>query len=243
MQKTSQDFIYTDYEAYLRYLCSFAEEPFAAFQRRLIPGENILGVRTPTLRKIAAAIAKSDFRRFLSDARNDTMEEVMVQGLVIGDAKMEYDEAMRYAKAFLPKIRSWATCDICGSSFRFLKQDMPASFRFLKSCLSRRNEFAVRFGVTLLMDYFITDEYVPRLFPLFDGVRHEGYYVKMALAWAVSMCYVNYPALTEAYLANCGLDDWTYNKALQKITESRRVDAETKEKIRAMKRGTRSGRR
>lgn len=239
MQKTSQDFEYTDYETYLQYLKSFAEEPFAEFQRRLIPGENILGVRTPTLRKIAKRIVKSDWRRFLSQARDDTMEEVMVQGLVVGSAKMDYSEAMERAKAFVPKIRSWASCDICGSSFRFLKKDIPSSFRFLQSFLGGGNEFAVRFGVILLMDYFICDEYVALLFPLFDGVRHEGYYVKMALAWAVSVCYVKYPALTEEYLGNCRLDDWTYNKALQKITESRRVDAETKEKIRAMKRGKR----
>jgi 3-methyladenine DNA glycosylase AlkD len=236
-----QSFTYTDYESYLQYLNSFAEEPFAEFQRRLIPGETILGVRTPRLRAIAKQIVKGDWRRFLSEARDGAMEEVMVQGLVIGGAKMEYAEAMERAEAFVPKIRSWATCDICGSSFRFLKKDMPSSFLFLKSYLSREDEFAVRFGVTLLMEYFISDEYVSRLFPLFDGVRHEGYYVKMALAWAVSMCYVKYPGLTAEYLRNCRLDDWTYNKALQKITESRRVDDATKERIRRRKRGPRSG--
>lgn len=238
-----QDFAYTDYGTYLQYLRSFVEEPFAEFQRRLIPGETILGVRTPLLRAIAKQIAKGDWRRFLAEARDGAMEEIMVQGLVVGAAEMDYSEAMEYAAAFVPKIRSWATCDICGSSFRFLKRDMPSSFLFLKSCLSRGNEFAVRFGVTLLMEYFITDEYVARLFPLFDGVRHEGYYARMALAWAVSMCYVRYPALTAEYLRGCRLDDWTYNKALQKITESRRVDAETKDRLRAMKRGTRSVRK
>ena len=237
-----QDFIYTDYDSYLLYLKSFAEEPFAEFQRRLIPGEIILGVRTPTLRKIAKQIAKGDWRRFLSEARDGTMEEVMVQGLVVGCAGMEYAEALERAEAFVPKIKSWAVCDICGSSFRFLKKDMPASFRFLQSFLHSGDEFAVRFGVTLLMEYFICDEYVAQLFPLFDEVRHKGFYVKMALAWAVSVCYVKYPELTEEYLENCRLDDWTYKKALQKITESRRVDAETKAKIRARKRGTRNAR-
>lgn len=243
MQQIDSEFVYTDYEDYLRHLYSFAEEPFAAFQRRLIPGENILGVRTPTLRKIAKRIARGDWRRFLFEARDGTLEEVIVQGLVIGFAKMDYGEAMTHVKAFVPKIKSWASCDICGSSFRFLNKDRPASFAFLKSCLSAPDEFTVRFGVILLMDYFITDESVSRLFPLFDGVRHEGYYVKMAVAWAISVCYVKYPELTEQYLTDCRLDDWTYNKTLQKMIESNRVDAAVKEKIRARKRAARSGRK
>ena len=33
------------------------------------------------------------------------------------------------------------------------------------------------------------------------------------------------------YLKQSSLDDWTYNKALQKITESFRVDKETKKHL------------
>ena len=38
------------------------------------------------------------------------------------------------------------------------------------------------------------------------------------------------------YLRDSRLDDWTYNKALQKITESFRVDREIKARIRSMRR-------
>ncbi|HCD43635.1 MAG TPA: DNA alkylation repair protein, partial [Lachnoclostridium sp.] len=69
-----------------------------------------------------------------------------------------------------------------------------------------------------------------------DSVRHDGYYVKMAVAWAISMCYVQFPEQTLFYLKNNSLDDFTYNKALQKITESLKVDKETKKQIRVMKR-------
>ncbi|MEI7028033.1 hypothetical protein [Paenibacillus sp. y28] len=69
-----------------------------------------------------------------------------------------------------------------------------------------------------------------------DGIRHDGYYVNMAVAWAVSICFVKHPGVTMAYLTSCSLDDFTYNKALQKITESLRVSPETKKTIRGMKR-------
>jgi 3-methyladenine DNA glycosylase AlkD len=233
-----QNFVYTDYPSYLRYLNSFVEEPFAVFQRKLIPGENILGVRTPTLRAIAKRIAKGDWRAFLADAQDTTMEEVIVQGFVVGCAKMDYAEALERAAAFVPKIKSWATCDLCGSSFPFLRKNPDSSFAFLQSYLSSKNEFEVRFAVTLLMEFFVCDESVDRLFPIFDGVRHEGYYVKMAVAWGGAVWFLENPERTMKYLKLRRLGDWTYNKALQKITESRRVDAGTKEKIRAMKRRT-----
>lgn len=230
------EFTYTTYPQFLAYLRSASEEPFAEFQRRLIPGENILGVRTPKLRAVAKRIAKGDWRRFLDEARGDTLEETVVQGLVTGMADMEYDEALRRAAAFVPKIKSWASCDICGSSFRFLEKNRERSFDFLCGYLGAPDEFAVRFGVILLMDYFSDDGYADRFFAALDGVRHEGYYVKMAVAWAVSVCYVKNPRRTMQYLRNCPLDRWTYNKALQKITESYRVDAAAKETIRSMKR-------
>lgn len=230
------NFTYTDYPSFLQYLNSFSEEKFAQFQRKLIPGEKILGVRTPRLRAIAKRIAKGDWRRFLAEAKDETMEEVMVQGLVIGSAKMEYTEALEWAAAFVPKIRSWATCDICGSSFKFLKNDMGHSFSFLKQYLSNSDEFAVRFAVTLLMDFFTTEEYLDRLFSIYDEVHHDGYYVKMAVAWAVSICFIKFPQRTMVYLKSNRLDNWTYNKALQKIIESYRVDVNTKQVIRAMKR-------
>ena len=54
----------------------------------------------------------------------------------------------------------------------------------------------------MLLDYYINDEYIDSLFPLFDRITHQGYYVKMALAWAISMCYVRFPAQTTLYLQN-----------------------------------------
>lgn len=229
-------FEYTGYPAFLTYLNSFSDAKFAEFQRKLIPGETILGVRTPRLRAIAKQIAGSNWSSFLADARDDTLEEVMVQGLVIGSAKMDYDEAVNRAAEFVPKIRSWASCDICGSSFKFLKKDMAASFEFLKSFLDEKNEFAVRFGVTLLMEFFTSEKYLDRLLEIYDGIHRDEYYIKMAVAWAVSNCFIKFPERTMAYLKNSRLENWTYNKALQKITESYRVDDKTKELIRSMKR-------
>lgn len=83
------------------------------------------------------------------------------------------------------------------------------------------------------MQLFIDDEHIGQLLEEYDAIRHDGYYVKMAVAWALSVCFVKFPEITMQYLKQNALDDFTYNKTLQKIIESYRVDTETKKLIEA----------
>ena len=94
----------------------------------------------------------------------------------------------------------------------------------------------MRFAVVMTIFYYIKKEYLTQIFSLFDVIEHDGYYVKMAVAWAVSICFISFSEETMEYLLTCQLEDTTYQKALQKITESHKVDKDTKEKIKAMKR-------
>jgi 3-methyladenine DNA glycosylase AlkD len=78
---------------------------------------------------------------------------------------------------------------------------------------------------------------VDRVISEMDAADNDGYYLKMAVAWAISVCFVKYPERTMIYLRGPNrLDDFTYNKSLQKIVESYRVDDATKDVIRGMKR-------
>ncbi len=70
---------------------------------------------------------------------------------------------------------------------------------------------------------------------ILDTIKHEGYYVKMAIAWAISIAYIKYPSYIMEYLTNNSLDKFTYNKALQKIIESYQVSKEEKDRIRILK--------
>ena len=89
----------------------------------------------------------------------------------------------------------------------------------------------------MAMQLFIDEEHIHELLRLYDDIRHEGYYVRMGVAWALSVCFVRFPEFTMRYLREGNtLDDFTYNKTLQKITESYRVDSDTKQVIKGMKR-------
>lgn len=94
----------------------------------------------------------------------------------------------------------------------------------------------IRFAVVAFLDHFITEEYIEKILTILGNIKHDGYYVKMAVAWAVSVCYVKFPELTWELLAGDRLDDFTHQKSIQKIRESYRVTKEEKERLAALRR-------
>ena len=218
-------------------LYELADTEYREFNKKLMPGtENVLGVRLPVLRKIAKELAKGDYRLYLSEADETTHEETMLQGLVIGYAKMDMEERMEYLKNFIPKITNWAVCDSCCMGYHFMEKDREAWFSFLKDYWGSGKEFEIRFAVVALFSHFADQEYVQRIFQIFNSVQNEGYYVRMAVAWAISVFYVKFKEETEEFLENNHLDTFTQNKAVQKIRKSYRVSKEEKEQIKKFRR-------
>jgi 3-methyladenine DNA glycosylase AlkD len=218
-------------------LFEMADPEYQKFSAALIPNiQNLLGVRLPELRKLAIRLAKGDWRIYLEQAESEYFEEIMLQGMVIGYIKTDVEEILRYVADFVPKIDNWSVCDSFCTGLKVTNSNMNLVWDFLQPYLSSKNEYDIRFGVVMLLDFYIEEEYINRVLQRLDEAKHEGYYVKMAVAWAVSICYVKLPKPTLTYLKSNNLDDFTYNKALQKITESFRVDLETKKMIRSMKR-------
>lgn len=230
-------FQYSDYPALLEHIQMLADEPYKDLQIKLVPGtENLFGVRVPKLRALAKQLAKGDWRAYLAGAQDIYYEEIMLRGLVISYAKMEPEEAFKLIAEFVPKINNWGVCDVCCSAFKTAAKDKDRMFAFLQPYLKSDSEFELRFTAVMLMDSFINDEYIDRILGIYDGIHHNGYYVKMAVAWALSVCFVKYPDKTMKLLQENKLDDWTYNKTLQKIVESYRVGDDVKVIIRTMKR-------
>ncbi|WP_195575596.1 DNA alkylation repair protein [Paenibacillus sp. 1001270B_150601_E10] len=216
---------------------SLADEDYQKFSTALIPTiNNVLGVRLPKLRALAKEIAKGDWRAYLQEADEEYFEEVMLQGMVIGYVKAELHDILEYVAQFVPKINNWSVCDSFCAGLKMTSKHQAEVWTFLQPYLHSRKEYELRFGAVMLLQYYVDETYLPQVLQLLDQIRHEEYYVKMAVAWAISICYVKYPEQTLIYLKDNSLDDFTYNKALQKITESTRVDAEMKAFIRSLKR-------
>lgn len=221
-----------------------SEEDYKKFNENLLPGtEHVLGVRMPKLRTLAKEVAKEDFRTYLDEAHEKISadqgsyhEEIMLEGLVIAYAKMELEERFFYLDRFVPKIHNWAVCDCCSNTYKFMEKYQEESFAYIDKYLHSQREYELRFGIVSLLEHFMNDTYIDQVLAICERTRHEDYYVKMAVAWTLSICYVKYPAKTRMLLEKNTMDDFTHNKTIQKIRESYRVSREEKEELKSWKR-------
>lgn len=210
---------------------------YREFHKSLVPGMgNFLGVRVPQLRRISKKAAREDYWRFAKEADTEMYDELMVRGMMIGYARLSKEEQRRELEAFVPYINNWAICDCCCATYKFMKKGQEEWFAFLKVYADSVQEYEIRFALVSMLDFFINEEYIDQVLEILGKVRHEGYYVKMAAAWAVSVCYVKFPEKTEVFLRKNLLDDFTHNKAIQKIRESYRVSKEEKERLKELRR-------
>lgn len=218
-------------------LIDLADENYRIFTTRIInSGYKVLGVRLPILRNLAKKIAKDDWQAYLKEPENEYFEEVMLQGMIIGFIKTDAEEIFKLISDFVPRIENWSVCDSFCSGLKFTRNNKETVWNFIQPYLSSSKEYYIRFGVVMMLDYFIDDKYINSVLKVLDSVRHDGYYAKMAVAWTLSVCFIKQQELTMNYFKNNTLDDFTYNKALQKIIESYRIDDNIKNIIRGMKR-------
>ncbi len=229
-----------DTQCIRRELEALAEPSYSVFASKLIPNcSNLIGVRIPQLRRLAKAIVKDaplDYLEDLADAKTLYFEETMLQGLVIGNLREDIEVVLQEVARFIPKVTNWSLCDSFCNELKIVRQHRARVWAFLTPYFQSHKPYEIRVAVVLLRFHFIDEGYIDALFPIFDAIKHEDYYVKMAVAWALSMCFVKFPSKTMAYLQDNHLDDETYHKTLQKMRESTQVDGSTKARIKGMKR-------
>lgn len=226
-----------DYSALLNRLKESAEEKYKIFNESLMPGTtNSYGVRVPELRRIAREIIKDDWKGFLHVAAEDSHEERMLQGMVIASARCDIHRRLEYVKDFIPKINNWAICDVFCGDFKSAGKNQEAVAAFLQPYFASEQEFAVRFAVVMRMDYFVDERYIDETLRILEGISHQGYYAKMAAAWALSLCFIKFRDKTLDLIKKNTLDPVIQNKGIQKCRESYRVSREDKALLNGLKR-------
>lgn len=214
-----------------------AEKEYQKFSASLIPNiNNVLGVRVPVLRKIAKELYKTGEYSEFFNVPAKYMEENLLKGMIIGLMKAPIEKVLPFVCNFVPLIDNWEVCDNFCSGLKVVEEDLELFWNFVQPYLKSKKEFEIRFFYVILLNYYLKDEYIDRVLTAIDEFSDDRYYAKMAVAWLLSICYVKYPQNTEKYLKKSKLDDWTFNKSIQKICESLRVDKKTKESLKQLKR-------
>lgn len=221
-------------------LIELKDEKYKEFNKGLCPDTNrqMLGVRIPMLRKLAQKIVKEeDWIEFVKNEDVLYFEEVLLQGLIIAYSKLELDEKFEYIKLFVPRIDSWAINDTFVPTLKIKDKDIKKYWDFILPYAKSTKEFEIRFAVISMLDYFLIDEYVDKVIDILNNISHEGYYVKMGVAWTLAEIGIKFNEKAIDFLKSENkLDKFTYNKTLQKMIESYRIDSKQKELLRKMKR-------
>ncbi len=208
------------------------------FHAKLMPGydkERIIGVRTPVLRKFARQFAKEpDAAEFLKELPHKYYEENNLHGFLIENLASDFDTAIEMTEEFLPYVDNWATCD--GFSPKAFSKDLPRLYEKTCKWMKSRHAYTVRYGIVTQLRLFLDDEFRPEMPEVVAALHSEDYYVKMAAAWYFSFALIKqYDTVIELFRTE-RLDLWIHNKALQKAIESYRIDKETKDYLRSLKR-------
>lgn len=220
-------------------LLELKDEEYGRFQKKLCPDTNleIIGIRIPKLRNLAKELAEEDYKYYLNSIENKYFEEILLEGFIIGYCKVDIYEKLELIKEFVPKIDSWSITDTFCPTLKIKEKDLEKVWDFIMPYLKSNKEFEVRFAIIMMLDYYITDQYVDEVIECLDKVDNEGYYAKMAVAWTLAEIGIKYYDKLIKYLkGNNKLDTFTYNKTLQKLRESYRISSEQKEELKKMKR-------
>lgn len=212
------------------------DKPYADFSAKLIPTIDplrIIGVRVPVLRSMAKELNKrDDIQVFLSTLPHAFFEEDQLHALLLS-LPQDFEALIKALDVFLPYVDNWATCDNLSPKVK------PAHFTeflgHIQRWMGSDHGYTVRFGVGMLMQYFLDDAFDPRFLEWVAALRSDAYYVNMMIAWYFATALAKQYEATLPVIEQKQLAPWTHNKAIQKAIESRRITAEQKNHLRGLK--------
>lgn len=225
------------YNEFLKYLNSLADPEYKNFNSRIIKDDTVkyIGIRTPTLRKIAKIIAKNDYLGFIKCNKHEFYEERILHGFIIGYAEIDYNKFIKMIKEFIPYLSSWALVDLSVTKFKQVNDNKDMAFKEIVRFTESNNPWEIRLGLIMLLRLYIEEKYISRVLGIVSGIKNDHYYVKMGNAWLISECYIKFPNETTQLLEDKKLDPWTQNKSIQKIRETFRVSKENKDFLKSLK--------
>ena len=217
-------------------LQSLQDLKYRDFQASLmptVPTERVIGVRTPALRALARELRNADVGDFLCDLPHGYYEEDNLHSFIISEIK-DFDSCLAEVERLLPYIDNWATCDSMRP--KCFKKHPDRLLPFIDRCLASQSVYTVRYGIGMLMSYFLDSEFDPRYLERVSEIESDEYYVNMMSAWYFATALAKQWEETLPYITEYRLPLWVHNKTVQKAVESYRITAEQKEYLRAFRR-------
>ena len=217
-------------------LFSYQDLKYRDFQSPLVPNidkETIIGVRTPQMRQVAKEFYNTpEGNKFLSKLPHKYYEENLVHFFMIAMIK-DFDECVKEVERFLPYVDCWPVCD--QSSPKVFKKKHKELLPLIRKWIASEHVYTARFGIRMLMNEFLGDDFKEEYLEWVASVKGEDYYIKMMVAWYFATALAKKYDETVPYIEQHKLEDWTHKKAIQKAIESYRVSDEHKAYLKTLK--------
>ena len=206
------------------------------FHSKLIPTVNkktVIGVRTPKIRKLSKELfSDPNINEFINSLPHTYYEENNLHAYLIEQID-DYDICIREVNRFLPYIDNWATCD--SLSPKVFKKEPKRLLCNIKFWISSKDEYIIRFGIGMLMRFFLDDNYSPEYPKMISQIKSDDYYVNMMIAWYFATALAKQYDSVIPYFQTQKLTLWVHNKAIQKARESFRVSKDKKDYLKTLK--------
>lgn len=217
-------------------LLSYQDEDYKEFQSKLVPNidkETIIGVRTPQIRGIVKEIfGTEEVTIFLQTLPHQYYEENLVHFFLISKIK-DFNECVREVERFLPYINCWPVCD--QATPLVFKKNHDTLLPLIKKWIKSKHVYTARFGIRMLMNEFLNDDFKDEYLELVSSKSGDDYYLKMMIAWFFATALAKQYDATLKYIENRCLDPWIHKKTIQKAIESYRVSDEHKEYLKTFR--------
>ena len=223
------------YQEFLNYLGTLEDLKYKNFHKKIITSDNLIGIRTTELKKIAKEISKNNYQEFISLNDSNLYEPIMIEGFIYSYLKIPFDELLTYLNNYLKKINNWAHVDLLVSNLKIFNKNQEQGFKYAKKLIHSKNNWIKRCGIIIMLNYYLHDIYIDKTLEIISKIKTDDYYVKMAIAWLMSISYIKYKEKTLIYLVNIE-DNFIYNKTLSKIVDSKRISDSEKKFIKSLKR-------
>ena len=223
-----------DAENLRRELFNLRDEDYRNFQAKLIPNvdrEKFIGICTPVLCSFAKKYfgGDADKKSFLDDLPHKYFEENSLHALIVSEMK-DFDECLTAVKNFLPHVDNWGICDsISPKVFKRHTDELDAE---ISNWLSSKQPYTVRFGLSMLMKFYLGEKFDVQILERAAAVHSENYYVNMMSAWLFATALAKHFDATIKFLSERKLSPQVHGKTIRKALESRRVTDEQKNFLR-----------
>lgn len=222
------------YQEFLEYLNTLQDKKYQEFHSKIIVSDNLIGIKTNTLKKIAKEIALGDYQGFINCNKSNLYETIMIEGFLYTNLKIPFTELIDYLNEYLLRVDNWAHVDLLVSNLKVFNKNQEIGFKYAKKLIRSKNNWIKRCGIIIMLNYYLHDIYIDKTLEIVSKIKTSDYYVKMAIAWLMSISYIKYKEKTLIYLVNIE-DSFIYNKTLSKIIDSKRISNDEKKFIRTLK--------